>query len=219
MRQDGAARLGEITTARGKIRTPAFMPVGTAATVKAVYADQVKAAGADIMLGNTYHLMLRPGRGARRAARRAAQVHALGGPDPHRQRRVSGHEPGQASQDHRGGRRLPVAYRRIAPHADARTVDRDPVPARRRHPDAARRVPRAAGRAGRSGARDGAVARWAERSQRAFERHGRTRAGAVRHRAGRHQWRTPAALGRSPRRRWISRATRSAAWRSAKGRN
>jgi queuine tRNA-ribosyltransferase len=64
---DGAARLGEITTAHGVIRTPAFMPIGTAGTVKAVYVDQLKAAGADIILGNTYHLMLRPG--AERIAR------------------------------------------------------------------------------------------------------------------------------------------------------
>jgi queuine tRNA-ribosyltransferase len=58
---DGGARLGEIATPRGVIRTPAFMPVGTAATVKAVYTDQLEAAGADIILANTYHLMLRPG--------------------------------------------------------------------------------------------------------------------------------------------------------------
>jgi queuine tRNA-ribosyltransferase len=64
---DGGARLGEIATSRGLIRTPAFMPVGTAATVKAVYVDQVEAAGTDIILGNTYHLMLRPG--AERIAR------------------------------------------------------------------------------------------------------------------------------------------------------
>jgi queuine tRNA-ribosyltransferase len=64
---DGGARLGEIATPRGIIRTPAFMPVGTAATVKAVYVDQLEAAGADIILGNTYHLMLRPG--AERIAR------------------------------------------------------------------------------------------------------------------------------------------------------
>ena len=57
---DGAARKGEITTPRGKIRTPAFMPVGTAATVKAMFAQDVRAAGADILLGNVYHLMLRP---------------------------------------------------------------------------------------------------------------------------------------------------------------
>ena len=65
--QDGAARRGTVTTPHGLIRTPAFMPVGTAATVKALYFDQVKAAGADIVLANTYHLMLRPG--AERVAR------------------------------------------------------------------------------------------------------------------------------------------------------
>ena len=65
--QDGLARLGEIHTPRGVIRTPAFMPVGTVGTVKALYPDQVKEAGADIVLGNTYHLMLRPG--AERLAR------------------------------------------------------------------------------------------------------------------------------------------------------
>ncbi len=58
---DGKARTGVIHTPRGDIRTPAFMPVGTAATVKAMYTDQVKQTGADIILGNTYHLMLRPG--------------------------------------------------------------------------------------------------------------------------------------------------------------
>ncbi len=58
---DGAARTGEISMPRGVIRTPAFMPVGTAATVKAMYPGQVRDLGADIVLGNTYHLMLRPG--------------------------------------------------------------------------------------------------------------------------------------------------------------
>ena len=67
---DGAARTGELTTARGMIRTPAFMPVGTAGTVKAMYPEQVRALGADVILGNTYHLMLRPG---------AERVAALGG--------------------------------------------------------------------------------------------------------------------------------------------
>jgi queuine tRNA-ribosyltransferase len=57
---DGAARTGVLKTARGDIRTPAFMPVGTAATVKALTVDQVRSTGADIILGNTYHLMLRP---------------------------------------------------------------------------------------------------------------------------------------------------------------
>ena len=57
---DGRARTGVIETPRGAIRTPAFMPVGTAATVKAMLPDSVAATGADILLGNTYHLMLRP---------------------------------------------------------------------------------------------------------------------------------------------------------------
>lgn len=65
--QEGLARLGEIVTPRGTIRTPAFMPVGTVATVKALYPEQVRQAGADILLANTYHLMLRPG--AERVAR------------------------------------------------------------------------------------------------------------------------------------------------------
>ncbi|MGQ0457556.1 MAG: tRNA guanosine(34) transglycosylase Tgt [Hyphomicrobium sp.] len=59
--RDGQTRRGEIATPRGLIRTPAFMPVGTVGTVKALYPEQVRDAGADILLGNTYHLMLRPG--------------------------------------------------------------------------------------------------------------------------------------------------------------
>ncbi|RST86663.1 tRNA guanosine(34) transglycosylase Tgt [Aquibium carbonis] len=64
---DGKARRGEISMPRGTVRTPAFMPVGTAGTVKAMYLDQVRDLGSDIILGNTYHLMLRPG--AERMAR------------------------------------------------------------------------------------------------------------------------------------------------------
>jgi queuine tRNA-ribosyltransferase len=67
---DGAARVGEITTAHGVVRTPAFMPVGTQATVKGVTSADVRASGADIVLANTYHLMLRPG---------AERIAALGG--------------------------------------------------------------------------------------------------------------------------------------------
>ena len=67
---DGAAREGLIKTPRGEIRTPAFMPVGTAGTVKAMFPGDVRATGADIVLGNTYHLMLRP---------TAERVAALGG--------------------------------------------------------------------------------------------------------------------------------------------
>jgi queuine tRNA-ribosyltransferase len=57
---DGDARTGKLVTPRGEIATPTFMPVGTAGTVKALYMDQVRGAGSDIILGNTYHLMLRP---------------------------------------------------------------------------------------------------------------------------------------------------------------
>jgi queuine tRNA-ribosyltransferase len=67
---DGAARRGLIATPRGEIRTPAFMPVGTAGTVKGLYPEQVRETGADVLLGNTYHLMLRPG---------AERVASLGG--------------------------------------------------------------------------------------------------------------------------------------------
>jgi queuine tRNA-ribosyltransferase len=67
---DGMARRGRISTARGEIDTPAFMPVGTVGTVKAMYPEQVRETGADILLGNTYHLMLRPG---------AERVASLGG--------------------------------------------------------------------------------------------------------------------------------------------
>ncbi|HEY5409707.1 MAG TPA: tRNA guanosine(34) transglycosylase Tgt [Caulobacteraceae bacterium] len=68
--RDGAARTGVLRTPRGDIRTPAFMPVATAGTVKALTTDQVRQSGADILLGNTYHLMLRPG---------AERVKRLGG--------------------------------------------------------------------------------------------------------------------------------------------
>jgi len=75
---DGRARRGTIATKRGDVRTPAFMPVGTAATVKAMKPADVRASGADIILGNTYHLMLRPG--AERVARLGG-LHALMGWD------------------------------------------------------------------------------------------------------------------------------------------
>jgi len=78
--RDGGARLGRIDTPRGAIHTPAFMPVGTAGTVKGVYFDQVRAIGADIVLGNTYHLMLRPG--AERVARLGGLHHLIRWPHP-----------------------------------------------------------------------------------------------------------------------------------------
>ena len=76
---DGRARTGVISTTRGAIRTPAFMPVGTAATVKAMMPESVAATGADILLGNTYHLMLRP---------TAERIDRLGGLHEHRRAMV-----------------------------------------------------------------------------------------------------------------------------------
>jgi queuine tRNA-ribosyltransferase len=70
LKTDGNARLGEITTPHGRVRTPAFMPVGTQGTIKGILPDEVRRTGTDILLGNTYHLMLRPG---------AENIAALGG--------------------------------------------------------------------------------------------------------------------------------------------
>jgi len=78
--RDGEARTGEITTPRGTIRTPAFMPVGTTASVKAMFPDTVRKTGADIILGNTYHLMLRPG--AERIARLGGLHEFMNWPGP-----------------------------------------------------------------------------------------------------------------------------------------
>ena len=113
------ARAGGSQTAHGTVETPAFMPVGTAGTVKAMLPESVAATGAEILLGNTYHLMLRPG---------AERVAALGGlhkfmnwprPDPDRFRRLPGHDPVGAAQDRRGGRRVPLPSRRQQASADA----------------------------------------------------------------------------------------------------
>jgi queuine tRNA-ribosyltransferase len=78
--KDGAARTGVIETPRGRIRTPAFMPVGTQATVKTMYPGHVRELGADIVLGNTYHLMLRPG--AERVARLGGLHRFMNWPHP-----------------------------------------------------------------------------------------------------------------------------------------
>jgi queuine tRNA-ribosyltransferase len=183
--QDGGARLGRIDTPRGAIRTPAFMPVGTAGTVKALYFDQVRAAGSDIILGNTYHLMIRPG---------AERIAALGGlhrfttwdgPDPHRFRRLPDHVAGQAAQGDRARRRVPVAPRRLAPRADAGALDGDPAPAGlhiQMQLDECVAYPHERQEAVRAMQLS---LRWAERSRAAFgEQPG---AGLLRHRAGRRR--------------------------------
>ena len=78
--RDGVARTGAVMTHRGAVRTPAFMPVGTAGTVKAMHPQEVRALGADIVLGNVYHLMLRPG--AERVAELGGLHHMMNWPHP-----------------------------------------------------------------------------------------------------------------------------------------
>ena len=183
---DGAARTGEIRMPRGVIRTPAFMPVGTAGTVKAMYPDQVKALGADIVLGNTYHLMLRPG--AERVARLGGLHQFMNWPYPILTdsggfqvmslaplRKID--ETGVTFQSHIDG---------STHRADARALDRDPGPARLRHPDAARRMREAAvpGRGRREGdapvpALGGALPHRLRRAARARRMFGIVQGGAV----------------------------------------
>ena len=119
----GKARTGVITTPRGAIRTPAFMPVGTAATVKAMLPDSVAATGADILLGNTYHLMLRP------TAERIARLGGLhrfmnwSGPiltDSGGFQVMSLSELRKLTEDGGG---IPQPYRRFTPHAQPRALD------------------------------------------------------------------------------------------------
>ena len=130
---DGAARAGTIAMRRGEIRTPAFMPVGTAATVKAMKPADVRASGADIILGNTYHLMLRPG--AERVARLGG-LHAFMGWERPILTDSGGYqvmslselakvsEEGVAFKSHLDG---------TPAHDQPGAVDGDPAPARLRH--------------------------------------------------------------------------------------
>ena len=80
LKSDGRARVGEIATPHGVVRTPAFMPVGTQATVKGLRPDEVRATGTDIVLANIYHLMLRPG--AERIAELGGLHRFMNWPDP-----------------------------------------------------------------------------------------------------------------------------------------
>src|SRR5229473_3156995 len=98
---DGVARRGEIATPHGTVATPAFLPIGTQATVKGLAPEAVRATGADIVLANTYHLMLRPG---------AERIAALGG--LHRFRRLPGHVAVAAAQGRGQRRDLPLPPRR-----------------------------------------------------------------------------------------------------------
>ena len=147
-----------MTTPHGAVRTPAFMPVGTAGAMKGMHWREVRDAGADIVLGNTYHLMLRPG---------AERIAALGG----LQRFMNWHGPiltdsggfqvmslSQLRKVDGERRHLSLAYRRRDDRAVAGARDRDAAAARLRHRDAARRMRAAAGGARRDRARDAAVA-------------------------------------------------------------
>lgn len=75
------SRRGILSTAHGDVQTPCFMPVGTVGTVKAMTPEMVRSTGAEIILGNTYHLMLRPGARTGGAIWRVAQIHELAGTD------------------------------------------------------------------------------------------------------------------------------------------
>ena len=90
---DGAARRGEMTTAHGLVQTPAFMPVGTRGAVKGVTPRDLREAGAEIILGNTYHLWLRPGDGLIARLGGLHRFTGWDGPDPDRQRRIPGLQP------------------------------------------------------------------------------------------------------------------------------
>ena len=107
--RDGAARAGRVTTSHGAFATPAFMPVGTYGTVKAMTPAQLHELGAQIVLANTFHLLLRPGDETVREPRRPAWIHELAGSDPHRLRRISGMEPRRVAQDQRRGRAFQIA--------------------------------------------------------------------------------------------------------------
>ncbi len=90
---DGRARRGRLVFERGVVETPAFMPVGTYGTVKGMTPEEVEATGAQIILGNTFHLWLRPGQEIMKLARRSARFYAVERTDPDRLRRFPGVQP------------------------------------------------------------------------------------------------------------------------------
>ena len=98
---DGEARTGRLTTPHGVVRTPAFMPVGTAGAMKGMHWREVRDAGADIVLGNTYHLMLRPGAERIAALGGLAALYRLDRTDADQFRRLPGDVAGAAAQAQR----------------------------------------------------------------------------------------------------------------------
>ncbi len=158
------------------------MPVGTRGAVKYLSADDYERLGVQIVLGNTYHLMLRPGRRRGRPLRRARAVQRMGRPDAHRFRRLPGVLAG--AQGRRRRRDVPQHVRRVDASADAGGRRARPGADRRRHPDGPRRLPAAAEPA--RCRRVGGQAHRAVGGPGAQQSRAR-RPGAVRDRPGRHQ--------------------------------
>ncbi len=90
---DGRARRGRLVFDRGVVETPCFMPVGTYGTVKGMTPEEVEATGAQIILGNTFHLVAAPGPGNHETARRSARFYAVERTNPYRLRRLPGLQP------------------------------------------------------------------------------------------------------------------------------
>ena len=182
--RDGQARTGRLTTPHGVVRTPAFMPVGTAGAMKGMHWREVREAGADIVLGNTYHLMLRPG---------AERIAALGGlqnftgwrgpmlTDSGGFQVMSLAELRKVSEQRR---HLSLAYRRRQGRIVAGALDRSAAAARLRYRHADGRMRAAAGGARRYRAGDAIVVALG-RAQQARIRDRARRIHAVRDRPGR----------------------------------
>ena len=140
---DGAARTGRVHTARGSYPVPAFMPVGTKGAVKALDSADLDALDVGVVLANTYHLMLRPGRRRGGRTRGAAPVHRVGRAHPHRLGRFPG--PLAVAEGRRRRRGLRLRLRRHRRPPDPRVGRGGPGAARRRHPDGPRRLRHAPG--------------------------------------------------------------------------
>ena len=137
---DGAARRGRLTTAHGTIETPVFMPCGTYGTVKGMTPRMLEEVGTQILLGNTFHLMLRPGDQAVRALGGLHEFMQWPGADPDRLGRLPGLQPARSAQGFGARRRVPVTDQRRCGGVDAGTVDRGAAQPRQRHRHVVRRV-------------------------------------------------------------------------------
>ena len=169
------ARLGRLTTTHGVVDTPVFMSVGTQGSVKAIDPRELREMGTQIILGNTYHLNIRPGLDIIRAAGGLHRFINWPRPDPDRQRRVPGVQPGDDPQDPGARRRVPLAPGRLAALPRAQGGDGHPEHARLGHRDGVRRLPAAHQHAAR-----------AARRRRAHDALGR--ANAANSRARRARW-------------------------------